>query len=238
MLAHGADGDAQLGGQLLRARLAALAQGHEQRPAGRCKLCEDWSQRRFHVCLNSSDCLYPPRTTKESLDGLRASPASLRLRRARAPHRRGDAAVSSRQASRHVREQSQRGARGHGVGRQAGRGAAEEPRQAPGRQAQRPEKQRGRPLQPHALVGVALARRRRRPERATWRRRSTARSARSTSSRPRSRPPAPAASAPAGRGSSRATAASRSPRRRTRTRRSPRARRRSSASTSGSTRTT
>ena len=84
--------------------------------------------------------------------GLLSSPASLRLRRARAAHRQGDDGVPPRQAPPGLRGQGQRRARGHRVGRQAGRGGAEEPRQ-PRREEGPRQKQRRRPLQPLAVLG-------------------------------------------------------------------------------------
>ena len=165
-------------------------------------------------------------------------PAALRLRRARAAHRRGDDARPPRQAPPGLRGQGQRGARGHRVGRQADRGGPPEPRRAARRQAERRPQQRRRPLQPHAVLGVDEPGRRRRARRRPRRRDRLGRSAPSPTSRPSSRRPASTSSAPAGRGScttARASPWSAPP---TRTPRSPTARRRCWASTSGSTPTT
>ena len=100
-------------------------------------------------------------------------------------------------------------ARGHRVGRQAGRGGPPEPRLAPGRQAEGGPQQRRRPLQPLAVLGVDEPGRRRRARRRAGRRDQRARSARSTTSRPSSRRPASTSSAPAGRGWSTTAPASR-----------------------------
>ena len=149
-----------------------------------------------------------------------------------------DDASPPRQAPPGVRGQGQRRARGHRLRRQADRGGPQEPRRAARRQAEGRPQQRRRPLQPLAVLGVAVPGRRRRARRRRWPRRSTARSAPSTTSRRSSRRPASTSSAPAGPGWSTTAPAWRSSARPTRTTRSPPARRRCSAPTSGSTPTT
>ena len=86
----------------------------DAQPAG---LCSDPDSR------NSSD-------RQGARDGIFGSGSALRLRRARAAHRRGDDARAPRQAPPGLRGQGQRGARGHRVGRQADRGRAQEPQLA------------------------------------------------------------------------------------------------------------
>ena len=111
---------------------------------------------------------------KEKRDAVRAAPASLRLRRAGAPHRRADDADPPRQAPPDLRGQPQQGALGHRVGRPAARSRCStilelDPRgQADGR-----PQQRRRPRQPLALLGDHEPGRRRRADRRRWPRRST-----------------------------------------------------------------
>ncbi len=86
----------------------------------------------------------------------------------------------------------------------------QEPRAGAGGQAHRRQKQRRRPLQPHALLGEHEPQRRRRARRRAARARSTRPSARSPTSRPSSRKPASTSSARAGPGSCTTARASRS----------------------------
>ena len=150
-----------------------------------------------------------PVRPEETPDGLFGSRPSLRLRRARAPHRRGDDARPPRQAPPGLRRQSQRRPGGDRVGRPRGRGRAAQPLQPARRQAGPGPQQRRRPLQPLALLADAQPRRRRRARRRPRRRRSTRPSAPSTPSRTSSRTPASPSSAPAGPGWSTTAPASR-----------------------------
>ena len=102
--------------------------------------------------------------------GLRSTAAALRLRRPRAPYRRGDDEGAPRQAPPGLRGQGQRRARGHRLGRQADRGGPPEPRLAALRQAGPGPQQRRRPLQPLAVLGVDEPGRRRRALRRARRR--------------------------------------------------------------------
>ena len=157
-------------------------------------------------------------STARRTNGARTSQTSLRLRRARAAHRRADDADPSREASSGVRHQPERRAR------EASRAAVEEHRGSVPRHQQRSRRhphrgaqQRRRPLEPHACSGRGWRRTpaARRPARSPTR--STRRSAASTRSRSSGARRAPAASAAAGCGCSTTAASCRSPARRIRT---------------------
>ncbi|CAA9508031.1 MAG: Superoxide dismutase [Mn], partial [uncultured Solirubrobacteraceae bacterium] len=95
--------------------------------------------------------------------GLRSPRPSLRLRRPRAPHRRGDDEAASRQAPSGLRGQGQRRSRGHRPGLQADRRGRRQPVRRAGGQARRGSQQRWWPPQPLDVLGVDGSRRRRRP---------------------------------------------------------------------------
>ena len=114
-------------------------------------------------------------------DGFRSPRSALSLRRARAPHRRGDDASPPRQAPPGLRRQREQGAGGDGVGAQLGRERAREPRRAARRHPDGRAQQRRRPREPQPLLGDHGARRRRRARRRTRRRDRRRRSAASTS---------------------------------------------------------
>ena len=106
-----------------------------------------------------------PTRQEETPDGFFGSRPALRLRRARAPHRRGDDARPPRQAPPGLRRQSERRPGGDRVGRPRRRGRAAQPLQPARRQAGPGPQQRRRPLQPLALLADAQPRRRRRAQR-------------------------------------------------------------------------
>ncbi len=110
-----------------------------------------------------SNMILKSRTRRSN--GFHGSRPALRLRRARAAHRRGDDARPPRQAPPGLRRQSERSARGDRVGRPRRRGRAAQPLEPAGRQAGPGAQQRRRPLQPLALLADAQPRRRRRAER-------------------------------------------------------------------------
>ena len=105
------------------------------------------------------------RITRRNCDGIRSSRPSLRIRRARASHRRGDDAGPPRQAPPGLRRQGERRPRGHRVGRRRRPRRPQVARQPAGRQAGPGPQQRGRPRQPHVLLDHDEPGRRRRAER-------------------------------------------------------------------------
>ena len=105
---------------------------------------------------------------------LRGTRSALRLRRARAAHRRADDARPPRQAPPGLRRQGQRGARGHRVGRQAASSEVlRTSRPLPDDKQGRGPQQRRRPRQPLALLADHEPGRRRRADRRARARRST-----------------------------------------------------------------
>src|SRR6185437_17088425 len=70
--------------------------------------------------------ILPWKTTKRREDGIRATPAPVRLRRARADDRREDDGDPPREAPSGVRDQPERGPRGNRVGGQDDRRGAHE----------------------------------------------------------------------------------------------------------------
>ena len=116
-------------------------------------------------------------------DGLRSSAAAVRLQRARADDRRADDAPPPRQAPPGLRDRRQRPARGHRMGRQAGRGGAEEPRQAARRQAGRRPQPRPAAITTIRSSGSGCRRTAAASPTATCAPRSTPPSGRSTTSR-------------------------------------------------------
>ena len=141
--------------------------------------------------------------------GLRTSPFALRLRGARAPHRRSDHEAPSRQAPPDLRHQPQRCSReAPRTRQQVTRGPHQGPRRHPRRRAQSRAEQRRRPRQPHHVLADHEAQGRRR---ALRRHRSPDQSRlrrlRDPSKNSSTRPP-PSSSAPAGAGSSSRAASS------------------------------
>ena len=142
-------------------------------------------------------------SAKESVHVPLASAAAVRLRRARAAHRRADDADPPRQAPRGVREQPQRGARK--ASRSAGqerRGLIKTSQRGARRHPHRRAQQRRRTREPHDVLADHGAREGRRADRARSREAINGTFGGFDASRSRSTRPASAASAAAGSGSS------------------------------------